>query len=57
MTLLLKLKADIKAELAAEGEPEKSGDKIIPGKWIASMFDKHFKVDQAYTLLQCLHHG
>ncbi|HEQ1300904.1 TPA: elongation factor Ts [Streptococcus pyogenes] len=42
--------ADIKAELAAEGKPEKIWDKIIPGKMDRFMLD-NTKVDQAYTLL------
>jgi len=41
---------DIKAELAAEGKPEKIWDKIIPGKMDRFMLD-NTKVDQAYTLL------
>lgn len=40
----------IKAELAAEGKPEKIWDKIIPGKMDRFMLD-NTKVDQAYTLL------
>ena len=34
--VIAQAEADIKAELAAEGKPEKIWDKIIPGKWIAS---------------------
>ena len=40
----------IKAELAAEGKPEKIWDKIIPGKMARFMLD-NTQVDQAYTLL------
>ena len=40
----------IKAELAAEGKPEKIWDKIIPGKMDRFLLD-NTKVDQAYTLL------
>jgi len=41
---------DIKAELAAEGKPEKIWDKIIPGKMDRFFLD-NTKVDQSYTLL------
>ncbi|HGC8938127.1 TPA: translation elongation factor Ts [Streptococcus agalactiae] len=41
---------DIKAELAAEGKPEKIWDKIVPGKMDRFMLD-NTKVDQEYTLL------
>ena len=41
---------DIKAELKAEGKPEKIWDKIIPGKMARFMLD-NTQVDQAYTLL------
>ncbi|ARS63412.1 translation elongation factor Ts [Streptococcus mutans] len=41
---------DIKAELKAEGKPEKIWDKIIPGK-MARFFLDNTKVDQQYTLL------
>lgn len=41
---------DIKAELKAEGKPEKIWDKIIPGKMGRFMLD-NTKVDQQYTLL------
>ena len=41
---------DIKAELKAEGKPEKIWDKIIPGKMDRFMLD-NTKVDQQYTLL------
>ncbi|MGZ7204958.1 translation elongation factor Ts, partial [Streptococcus pyogenes] len=41
---------NIKAELAAEGKPEKIWDKILPGKMDRFMLD-NTKVDQAYTLL------
>ncbi|SOB48819.1 elongation factor Ts [Lactococcus piscium] len=44
----------IKAELAAEGKPEKIWDKIIPGKMERFMLD-NTKVDQAYTLLAQLY--
>ncbi|MFZ1758935.1 MAG: translation elongation factor Ts [Streptococcus suis] len=40
----------IKAELTAEGKPEKIWDKIIPGKMDRFMLD-NTQVDQAYTLL------
>ena len=40
----------IKAELAAEGKPEKIWDKILPGKLDRFMLD-NTQVDQAYTLL------
>ncbi|MFS1664619.1 translation elongation factor Ts [Streptococcus sp. zg-JUN1979] len=40
----------IKAELAAEGKPEKIWDKIIPGKMSRFMLD-NTQIDQAYTLL------
>ena len=41
---------DIKAELKAEGKPEKIWDKIIPGKMARFMLD-NTKVDQDKTLL------
>ncbi len=41
---------DIKAELAAEGKPEKIWDKIIPGKMSRFLLD-NTQVDQQYTLL------
>ncbi|MGT2908230.1 translation elongation factor Ts [Streptococcus dentiloxodontae] len=41
---------DIKAELKAEGKPEKIWDKIIPGK-LDRFFLDNTKVDQQYTLL------
>ena len=44
----------IKAELAAEGKPQKIWDKIIPGKMERFMLD-NTKVDQAYTLLAQLY--
>lgn len=40
----------IKAELAAEGKPEKIWDKILPGKMARFLLD-NTQVDQAYTLL------
>ena len=40
----------IKAELAAEGKPEKIWDKIIPGKMDRFMLD-NTQVDKAFTLL------
>ena len=40
----------IKAELAAEGKPEKIWDKIIPGKMDRFLLD-NTQVDQAFTLL------
>lgn len=40
----------IKAELTAEGKPEKIWDKIIPGKMDRFMLD-NTQVDQTYTLL------
>lgn len=48
--VVAKAEADIKAELQAEGKPEKIWDKIIPGKMDRFMLD-NTKVDQAYTLL------
>ena len=48
--VIAQAEADIKAELAAEGKPEKIWDKIIPGKMDRFMLD-NTKVDQAYTLL------
>ncbi|WP_303974165.1 translation elongation factor Ts [Streptococcus merionis] len=48
--VLAQAEADIKAELAAEGKPEKIWDKIIPGKMDRFMLD-NTQVDQAYTLL------
>ncbi|KHD40071.1 translation elongation factor Ts [Streptococcus uberis] len=48
--VITKAEEDIKAELAAEGKPEKIWDKIIPGKMDRFMLD-NTKVDQAYTLL------
>ncbi|MGT2933715.1 translation elongation factor Ts [Streptococcus catagoni] len=48
--VIAKAEEDIKAELAAEGKPEKIWDKIIPGKMDRFMLD-NTKVDQAYTLL------
>ena len=48
--VIAQAEADIKAELAAEGKPEKIWDKIIPGKMDRFLLD-NTKVDQAYTLL------
>lgn len=48
--VIAQAEADIKAELEAEGKPEKIWDKIIPGKMDRFMLD-NTKVDQAYTLL------
>ncbi|MGT2930347.1 translation elongation factor Ts [Streptococcus dentasini] len=48
--VLAQAEADIKAELQAEGKPEKIWDKIIPGKMDRFMLD-NTKVDQEYTLL------
>ena len=48
--VLAQAEEDIKAELAAEGKPEKIWDKIIPGKMDRFMLD-NTKVDQTYTLL------
>ncbi|AXQ77819.1 elongation factor Ts [Streptococcus chenjunshii] len=48
--VLAQAEADIKAELQAEGKPEKIWDKIIPGKMARFMLD-NTKVDQEYTLL------
>ena len=48
--VLAQAEEDIKAELAAEGKPEKIWDKIIPGKMDRFILD-NTKVDQAYTLL------
>ena len=45
---------DIKAELKAEGKPEKIWDKIIPGKMARFMLD-NTKVDQENTLLAQLY--
>lgn len=48
--VLAQAEADIKAELQAEGKPEKIWDKIIPGKMDRFKLD-NTKVDQEYTLL------
>ncbi|AND80107.1 MULTISPECIES: translation elongation factor Ts [Streptococcus] len=48
--VLAQAEADIKAELQAEGKPEKIWDKIIPGKMARFLLD-NTKVDQEYTLL------
>jgi elongation factor Ts len=48
--VIAQAEADIKAELAAEGKPEKIWDKIIPGKMDRFLLD-NTQVDQAYTLL------
>ncbi|ETA74812.1 translation elongation factor Ts [Ligilactobacillus equi] len=48
--VVAKAEEDIKAELAAEGKPEKIWDKIIPGKMNRFMLD-NTKVDQEFTLL------
>lgn len=48
--IIAQAEADIKAELAAEGKPEKIWDKILPGKLDRFMLD-NTQVDQAYTLL------
>ncbi|OFI47221.1 translation elongation factor Ts [Floricoccus tropicus] len=48
--IIAKAEEDIKAELAAEGKPEKIWDKIVPGKLARFMLD-NTKVDQEYTLL------
>ncbi|MXQ49168.1 elongation factor Ts [Streptococcus pneumoniae] len=48
--VIAKAEEEIKAELAAEGKPEKIWDKIIPGKMDRFMLD-NTKVDQQYTLL------
>ncbi|WP_438837884.1 translation elongation factor Ts [Streptococcus pluranimalium] len=48
--VIAKAEEEIKAELAAEGKPEKIWDKIIPGKIDRFMLD-NTKVDQQYTLL------
>ena len=48
--VLAQAEEDIKAELAAEGKPEKIWDKIIPGKMDRFLLD-NTQVDQAYTLL------
>ncbi len=53
--VIAQAEADIKAELAAEGKPEKIWDKIIPGKMDRFMLD-NTKVDQA-LLAQSIHHG
>ncbi len=52
--VLAQAKEDIKAELKAEGKPEKIWDKIIPGKMGRFMLD-NTKVDQEYTLLAQLY--
>ncbi|CAM3110849.1 elongation factor Ts [Lactococcus hircilactis] len=52
--VVAKANEDIKAELAAEGKPEKIWDKIIPGK-MARFFLDNTKVDQEYTLLAQLY--
>lgn len=48
--VVAKAEEDIKAELVAEGKPEKIWDKIIPGKMNRFMLD-NTKVDQEFTLL------
>ena len=48
--VLAQAEEDIKAELKAEGKPEKIWDKIIPGKIDRFKLD-NTKVDQEYTLL------
>ena len=48
--VLAQAEEDIKAELKAEGKPEKIWDKIIPGKMDRFKLD-NTKVDQEYTLL------
>jgi elongation factor Ts len=48
--IIAQAEEDIKAELKAEGKPEKIWDKIIPGKMARFMLD-NTKVDQQYTLL------
>ncbi|KXT75284.1 translation elongation factor Ts [Streptococcus sp. DD12] len=48
--VIAQAEADIKAELAAEGKPEKIWDKIIPGKMSRFLLD-NTQVDQQYTLL------
>ena len=48
--IIAQAEEDIKAELKAEGKPEKIWDKIIPGKMDRFMLD-NTKVDQQYTLL------
>ena len=50
MLFFAQAEEDIKAELVAEGKPEKIWDKIIPGKMDRFLLD-NTKVDQAYTLL------
>ena len=48
--VIAQAEADIKAELAAEGKPEKSGTKLSQVKWIASCLTT-LKLTKAYTLL------
>ncbi len=48
--IIAQAEKDIKADLAAEGKPEKIWDKIIPGKMDRFMLD-NTQVDQQYTLL------
>lgn len=48
--VLAQAEENIKAELTAEGKPEKIWDKIIPGKLDRFLLD-NTQVDQAYTLL------
>lgn len=52
--VLAQAKADIEAELKAEGKPEKIWDKIIPGKMHRFLLD-NTKVDQQFTLLAQLY--
>ena len=47
---------DIKAELAAEGKPEKIWDKIIPGK-MDRFFDNTKSWPSLHTSCTSLHHG
>ena len=48
--VMAKVEEDIKAELAAEGKPEKIWDKIVPGK-IERFIDDNTKLDQDRCLM------
>lgn len=52
--IIAKAEEDIKAELKAEGKPEKIWDKILPGKLGRFILD-NTKVDQEHTLLAQLY--
>lgn len=51
---LAKVEEQLKAELAAEGKPEKIWDKILPGKLSKFVVD-NTQIDQQYTLLAQLY--